>query len=268
MPAMIAWLMKYVAVLPLRYPKAVVAVCGVITILACAFLPNLHVSTDRNLLSGTDNPQFKRREEVNDLFGTSLVAVAIIKGTDNRAEVLKAADEVAAELKKHPKVIEDVFFKADLSFFEGHALLFLPVENSTLLPAALEQSSEAMDVVSFADDLPSLVVGLSELFGTIQSPEDADPEQTAKVLGFFNDLFDELGTWFATPDQTQLKLPDKLWEEAPALSSRPGYGGYLTDADGKNPPLAVLFVQPTDSSQAMEVVEPLQISFARKQLKF
>lgn len=77
---MVIWLMKHVARLPLRFPWAVVLISLALTVLAGFFLPRLYVSTDRNLLAGEDNESFKHRERVNDLFGTSLTAVAVVYG--------------------------------------------------------------------------------------------------------------------------------------------------------------------------------------------
>ncbi len=249
--------MRYVAWLPLYSPKTVVGVSLLLTALAVAVLPRLYVSTDRNLLAGEDNESFRRREEVNELFGTSLVAVVVVKGREDQKEVMGVADEIASALSKHKKVIREVFFKADLSFFERHALLFLPVEKVEKLPEIVSQSSDATQVIIDADGLPALVDGLAELIEEAPAPEQENTQDTKAVLGFLGDAFDEVNRWFSDPTAKTLNLADKLWSAGPSMTSTPGDDGYLTARDGRNPPLAVLFVQPEDSSQAMEVVEPL-----------
>jgi hopanoid biosynthesis associated RND transporter like protein HpnN len=254
---MITWLMARLSKLPLNYPKAVIAFSLFITAIAAFALPNLYVSTDRNLLAGKDNPTFRQRERVNDLFGTSLVSVVVISGNEDPAEVRRAADALAAALTKHPDHIRDVFYKADIAFFERHALLFLPIENLSEQPDALELSKNAANLIAEVDGLPALVTGLADLLSEVKAPEDTSPEDTAAALGFFGEVFDELENWFTGEEIKELSIEDKLWSAGPSMTSQPGHDGYLTDKDGATPPLAVMFVQPTSNSQAMEVVAPL-----------
>ena len=254
---MITWLMRYVAWLPLNFPKTVVVVSLILTGLAIAVLPRLYVSTDRNLLAGENNESYRRREEVNALFGTSLVAVVVVKGRMDQKEVMRAADEISDALSKHPAVIRDVFYKADLSFFERHALLFLPVEKVEKLPEIISQSSAATQIIVDADGLPQLVTGLAELMETAPAPEQGQSQDTEAAFGFFEDAFLEVERWFSDPKARDLNFADMVWSAGPSMTSSPGNDGYLTARDNQNPPLAVLFVQPTNNSQAMEVVEPL-----------
>ncbi|MCP4679243.1 MAG: MMPL family transporter [Deltaproteobacteria bacterium] len=254
---MITLLMRYIAKLPLAFPKTIIAIALVLTLLAAAMLPKLHVSTDRNLLSGKENASFRHREEVNDLFGTSLVAAVVITGKDDRQETRKVADEVANALSQHKDTIRDVFYKADLSFFKRHALLFLPVEKVAKLPEILEQTSQAIDMVAQAEGLPDLVTGLAEVIEDSPAPTETNDKQTQATLAFFGDIFDDFGAWFKNEKKTELTIGDKIWSIGPSMNSRPGDDGYLTDNDGKSPPIAVLFVQPVSNSQAMEVVAPL-----------
>ena len=127
---MITWLMRLLSRIPINYPKTVIAISLVATVLAALALPRLYVSTDRNLLAGKENKAFRQRDEVNELFGTSLVSVVVINGQKDPQEVRRVADLLAARLSGHPQQIRDVFYKADLEFFERHALLFLPIEKA------------------------------------------------------------------------------------------------------------------------------------------
>ncbi len=124
---MISFLMRFVARLPIRFPRAVVVVSLVLTVVAALFLPRLHVSTDRNLLSGKDNQAFIRRDEVSRLFGTTLVSVVVLSGETTKS-VRAAADDLAVRLGGRPDIIRDVFHRADIGFFEDHALMFASVE--------------------------------------------------------------------------------------------------------------------------------------------
>ncbi len=249
--------MHLLARVPINYPKTVIAISLVITVLTALPLPKLYVSTDRNLLAGKDNAAFKRRDQVNELFGTSLVSVVVINGQTDPKEVRRVADTLAARLSTHPQQIRDVFYKADLDFFERHALLFMPIEKVKDIQGLFDQSEKAAKMIGGANDLSGLVTGLSELISHVEAPEDTDPEDTETILAFFGDAFDELDRWFSGAEPNGLALPEKLWSEGPSMNSSPGYDGYLAESDGKLPPLAVLFVQPVHNSQAMEVVAPL-----------
>jgi uncharacterized protein len=255
---MIVWLMRHLARLPLNYPRAVVIVSIFITLVAVCFLPRLYVSTDRNLLAGTESESYRLREEVNEMFGTSLVAVVVITGLEDRAEIRRVADEMAAALSRHPDSIRDVFYKADIGFFEKHALMFLPLDKVKELPGILEHSAAGIEMLGEIDSLPALIEGLTGLIANAPAPEpDGNEEDTAEVLGFFGEVFVEFERWFKDPNVSDLSIVDKIWSAGPAMNSNPGDEGYLTDNDGETPPLAVLFVQPANNSQAMEVVAPM-----------
>lgn len=254
---MITWLMRRCARLPLLFPKAVMIVCLGLTVLAAVFLPRLHVSTDRNLLAGQDNESFRARERVNELFGTSLVAVVTIVGKDNPETVHKAADEIAAKLDHHKKLIRDVFHKADVDFFERHALLFLPLDKVEELPEVLDRSVDGLELVAEADGLPSLLTGALDLMTGAPAPKSQDAEEAATALGFLGSVLDDFTRWFKDPSMSGLSVSDELWRLGPSMNSNPSSKGYLVEKDGKPPHLALIFVQPASNSQSMEVVAPL-----------
>jgi hopanoid biosynthesis associated RND transporter like protein HpnN len=254
---MITLLMRHIAKLPLNHPKAVIAISLAITIAAALALPRLYVSTDRNLLAGKDNESFKRRDEVNRLFGTSLASVVVIKGREDRDEVKRAADDLAAALLKHPESIRDVFHKADIEFFERHALLFMPLEKVKKLPDVVNRAERGIELIAEADGMPMLITGLAGLMEDAPPPEEGDEKDTEEALEVFGKTFDEFTRWFKDPKVKALSIADDLWSAGPSMSSSPKSGGYLTDSDGELPPLAVLFVQPVGNSQAMETVAPL-----------
>ncbi|MDJ0766387.1 MAG: MMPL family transporter [Myxococcota bacterium] len=261
---MIVRLMRYVAQLPLSFPKSVVGVCAILTALAIIALPRLHVSTDRNLLAGKDNAAFKRREAVNDLFGTSLVAVVVLEGQNasdgiasHRQALFRAADQVADALARHPEVVRDVFHKADISFFEQHALLFLPVEMVEKLPGVIDRTAVGIDLLAKVDGLPALVTGLAQLLTDAPAPVQSDMTETRATLAALGEIFNDVAKWFSDPETTGLSIADKAWQGAPSLSSNARNQGYLTDRDGEPPPIAVLFVQPASNAQDMAVVSAL-----------
>ena len=121
---MITFLIRHLARLPLGHPKLVIAVCAILTLVAAWFVPELTVSTDRNLIAGTDNEAARRRDEINAKFGTTLVAAVLIEGGADTAELHAAADELAAAIGAHKELVKDAFHKADVAFFERHALMF------------------------------------------------------------------------------------------------------------------------------------------------
>lgn len=255
---MISRLMSWLSVVPLRFPWAVVIFSAVVSVAALVFVPRLHVSTDRNILSGKDNAAFRLREEVNDLFGTALPAVVIIKGQDDPSEVRAAADDLAAALHQRPDMIREVFHKADLEFFKRHALLFLPIERLQDNDQSMTIMGEAADVLTTASTLPQLVEGAAGLLDEIPAPENVKNEDSEKALKIAGQGLEQLAAWLTGKQILEgMPMADDLWSLGPALSSKPGADGYLVEKDGKAPHLAVLFVQPTSESQGMEVVAPL-----------
>ncbi|MDD5309896.1 MAG: MMPL family transporter [Deltaproteobacteria bacterium] len=253
---MIAWLMRIVARLPLNHPKAILAAAALLTAVSAVFVPRLVISTDRNLLAGKNDPTVRRRDEVNEIFGTALVAAVVIAGKDDPAEVQKAADELAQALAGHDKVVKEVFYKADISFFERHALMFVPPEQLERLTTALARGDVGLPVLASAADLPSLISQWADRAETATLPQDADPKDVATTLDFFGKVVDEVAAWLKGSSDEGINLMAKLWTDGPSMTGTADSGGYLMDKDGKAPRLAVLFVQPANPSQAMEVVTP------------
>ncbi len=254
---MIGWLLRTVARWPIRAPKLLIALALVMTVAALLSLPDLHVSTDRNLLSGKDNPIFKRREAVNAMFGTALVGVVILESQQDPEQVKRAADELARALSTHPQTIRDVFYKVDLSFFEQHALLFMPEHQLAKLVAALNEQRLPWGPIADSDGLPMLIDRLAETFENSPAPQSNEAEDVRALLDILGLGIDEVSRWFQSPSVDSLQLSDLLWRGGPAMTGTPSEGGYLVERDKKAPHLAVLFVQPADDSQAMEVVAPL-----------
>ncbi len=69
----------------------------------------------------------------------------------------QVADALAARLSTHPQHIRDVFYKADLDFFERHALLFMPIEKIQDIQGLFDQSEKAANMIGEANDLSALV---------------------------------------------------------------------------------------------------------------
>jgi hopanoid biosynthesis associated RND transporter like protein HpnN len=253
---MISWMMRRLALVPLRFPRVVLALSLALTLLAGVFLPRLHVSTDRNLLSGTDNELFERREQVNEMFGTTLVLVAVVEGPD-LGTVREAADDLAGELGRHPDAIREAFHRADIGFFERHALMFSNERGLEEIAGILAGGSSGLDRLAAAADMADIIeLGTAQLEEQ-PVPEDADAADADRALSFFGDLLGDLAAWFTDPDRKSLGLLERLWSEGPSMAGGAEAGGYLVDNDGRTPRLAVVFVQPASDSQGMEVVGPL-----------
>jgi hypothetical protein len=227
--------MRHIAKLPLNHPKAVIAISLAITIAAALALPRLYVSTDRNLLAGKDNESFKRRDEVNRLFGTSLASVVVIKGREDRDEVKRAADDLAAALLKHPESIRDVFHKADIEFFERHALLFMPLEKVKKLPDVVNRAERGIELIAEADGMPMLITGLAGLMEDAPPPEEGDEKDTQEALEVFGKTFDEFTRWFKDPKVKALSIADDLWSAGPSMSSSPKSGRSRTSYATRHP---------------------------------
>ncbi len=248
--------MKILVRLPLAWPRAVIAVSILLMLLAGAFIPRLHVSTDRNLLAGTDSDEFKRREKVSEMFGTALVSVVVLSAP-TKETAHRAADHLAASLKRHPSVIKDVFHRADIAFFERHGLMFASPATVNQVVDTLTDNRDGLRVLSDADDLSQLVVEGADQLSRQAVPENAPAVEIDKGFRFFENVLADIERWFADPGLARIPAIDQLWEGSASFAGRGDNGGYLTDNDGRSPSLVVLFVQPASNSQAMEVVEPL-----------
>ncbi len=253
---MISFLMRFVARLPIRFPRTVVVVSLILTVVAALFLPRLHVSTDRNLLSGKDNQAFIRRDEVSRLFGTTLVSVVVFNG-ETAESVRAAADDLAVRLGKRPDIIRDVFHRADIGFFEDHALMFASVETVRKMANILGDDDAEINLIGDLDSLHGMISLGAHKLEEQQVPEDAKSSEVNAGFDFIGGLLDDVATWFEKPETTSFGIVERLWEGSPSFQGGAGNEGYLTENDNRTPHLAVLFVQPANDSQAMEVVEPL-----------
>ena len=247
--------MRYVARFPLEYPKIIIGVSLTMMCLALIFIPNLHISTDRNLLSGKDNAEFKRREEVNDMFGTSLVAVIIFAGETSK-QVHAAADDLSKELMKHPEHVKMVFHRADVKFFERHALMFASVSTVEKISELITGDAVDLDAFGKMDGLaPMINVGVARLENQVV-PEGASQAVVGKGLEFFGDVLKSIENWFKGPQKNTLGIVERLWQSGPSMHGGADGEGYLADNDGREPKLVIMFVQPASGSQEMDVVAP------------
>jgi len=252
---MISWLMRRFARYPIRYPRAVIVACVVVTACFAVFIPRLHVSTDRNLLSGTDNPVFERREEVNEMFGTALVAVVVVSG-ERLEDVRESAHALAEALERNDQV-RDVFYRADVGFFERHALLFSTEKGLEELVTKINGEASRFDSVARAEDLAALIDLGTEELEDYEVPEELNPDDVKQGFDFLDEVLADVELWFKDPQVDELAFVNRMWKQGPSMIGDAASQGYLTDNDGRQPRLAVLFVQPASDSQSMEVVAPL-----------
>jgi len=247
--------MRRYARFPIRHPKAVLVACALLTALACVFVPRLHVSTDRNLLSGTDNPVFERREELNEMFGTALVAVVIVSG-ERLDQVREGARALAEALQKHDSV-RDAFYRADVAFFERHAMLFASEKGLEELVNKINGEASRFEAVGQAEDLAALIDLGTEELEEYEVPEEVKQEDVDQGFDFLEEVLTDIERWFRDDRVDELAFFTRMWKQGPSMIGDAASQGYLTDNDGEQPRLAVVFVQPASDSQAMEVVAPL-----------
>lgn len=243
----------------MTYPKTVVVISVVLTLIALTFVPRLHVSTDRNLLAGKSSKEFQRREEVSKMFGTSLISVVVVEA-DSQKTANATASQLAARLRKHPTVIRDVFFKADLAFFEKRGLLFAPEQTVIHVVDALNSQTVDLSVLEKGKNLSRLVMSGAEYLENQSVDEAKDPAEVEAGLAQIEGIFTSVIQWFTQPEAEELAIVSKLLQAIQKKLSLPvasSVDGFLTAKDADAPYLAVLFIQPAENSQAMEVVAPL-----------
>lgn len=253
---MIALFMRHLARLPINYPKTVILVSILLTFGAGVFLPRLHVSTDRNLLSGTENEAFKRREEVDAMFGTALSVVVIVSAPTSD-EVRDLADDVATRLASHEEYVREVFHRADIEFFERHGLMFASPETVGTIAKVVTDNEEDIEQIGDLESLPQIItLGVARMEEE-EVPENTNAEEVDRGFEMAEKILDDLADWFEEGGDEKFGLIDRLWEGSPSLQGGAGTHGYLMDNDGESPRLAVLFVQPAEATQSMDFVEPL-----------
>ncbi len=256
---MISLLMRWLARLPLQYPRRVLWGALLLTVVASIFIPRLHVSTDRNLLAGEDSAAFKRREEISRQFGTSNVSVAIIEA-DSQQLANQVADALATKLREYPAYIRDVFYKADTSFFESHALMFVPPEKIEAGVTALNDGAFRLQVFENTKNLSELILSGAELLKEQTAVPEGQTAQIARAVDSIESLLAATATWFQSDTAESFAPLEQLKKDFTAqmaIPEMPDTGGYFTATDGKAPFLAIVFIQPTRDSQGMEVVAPL-----------
>ncbi|MBN2340118.1 MAG: MMPL family transporter [Deltaproteobacteria bacterium] len=256
---MITLLMRHLAKVPLTYPRWVLSISLLLTVVALFFVPRLHVSTDRNLLAGKDSEEFRRREEVSEMFGTTLISVAVVEAS-SQEQANRTASQLANQLKKYPDVVKDVFYKADIGFFESRALLFAPERTVEKIVDALNSDKVSLDVLEGKQRLSSLLLAGSARLEAMPADDSQDDKAVEAGLTHMRALFQSVTTWFTDPDCTELPVMKQLAESLQQNSTLPvsaSTDGFLVAKDEQVPRLAVLFIQPADDSQSMEVVAPL-----------
>ena len=245
--------------MPIRYSRAVLWLSLLITLVLSLFLPRLHVSTDRNLLAGKNNPAFERRDEVNRIFGTSLVSVAVIEG-DTQQQANAAAVVLAERLKQNKRHVRNVFYRAETEFFEKHALLFAPVSVLEGLPKWLNTEKLNLTPLEESNSLSQLVLAGASFLRTQPVSDDTSHMEVIQGTRTMEELLLATEKWFEDPTVQSLE-PVARWEHA--VSQQLGLplaidkDGFFTANDSKSPYLAIAFIQPASDSQAMEVVAPL-----------
>ncbi|MBN2715209.1 MAG: MMPL family transporter [Deltaproteobacteria bacterium] len=252
--------MRYFAQVPILHSRAILWLSLLLTIILSLYLPRLHVSTDRNLLAGKNNPAFERRDEVNRIFGTTLVSVAIVQA-DTQQKANEAITRLAARLKQKPRHVRDVFYRADTTFFENHALQFAPMSSVKTLVAALNAPQLDLQVLEASSSIDDLIVAGAEWIKNQPDVSNSNRKNDlATAIDAIEALLQATETWFEDENVVQLE-PVTDWEKSLAkklsFPQATDNDGFFTANDGKAPYLAVGFIQPANPSQAMEVVAPL-----------
>lgn len=126
------------------------AVCGIYT------WKNLTYLTHRNDLISSNKEYLKRWRQFVDEFGEDDDMVVVVQG-DDRQQMEKVLDELAAEIDRRPESFERLFYKVDLTSLHRRALLFLPTEQIRLVQGHIQGMSLLLE--------PPVLGSLDPLFG-------------------------------------------------------------------------------------------------------
>ncbi len=127
-PGRLAHAMAAAVAFSLRAPWLVlVLACASVGAAAHYAATRLEYRTQRNDLIAKDKDCQVRWQRYLDAFGDDDDLIVVIRGGD-RARMAAAADDVAAQLKRRPKLFDRVFHEVDLRKLHAKSLFFLSVE--------------------------------------------------------------------------------------------------------------------------------------------
>ncbi len=116
-----------------RRPWLVLAVIA-LSCVACGIYTCRHLTclTQRDDLISSNKEYLQRWRQYVHEFGDDDDMVVVVRGND-RPQMEKVLDELAAEIGKHPESFDRLFFKVDLTSLHARALLFLPTDQIRLV---------------------------------------------------------------------------------------------------------------------------------------
>src|SRR5205814_721310 len=99
----------------------------------------LEVTTSRTNMGHAVTDSEKLFGEFLEEFGSPNDLTAVVDGT-GEVELRAGADELAAELERHPDLVRSTFHKVDIDFFLRRILLFVPASGLGQIRRVLESS--------------------------------------------------------------------------------------------------------------------------------
>ncbi len=136
------------------------AACGIYT------WKNLTYLTHRDDLISSKKEYLKRWRQYVDEFGDDDDMVVVVQG-DDRPQMEKVLDEIAAEIGKRPESFERLFYRVDLTSLHRRALLFLPTEQIRLVQGHIQGMSLLLEPPVLGQFLDPLIgwknVGVQQL---------------------------------------------------------------------------------------------------------
>ena len=261
------------------WPRAILGVALLVTVVAAALIPGLRVLTSRAAMYPADVPVNQRFEDFLADFGTPTNLIAVLEGAPETLGPF--ADAFATELQAPGAqgIIRSVFYRIDMDFFRSHGFLFAPLETLEAAGTTLKRYLPSLRGLARAKDLTGLLVEVNALVEGEEDEEIArvDLASARRLLDVAGQALGELEAWMEDPTRRELGFVEPLLREAAAeVMSRRGAEvagdgaegaesgaedarvqdpeGYLRSRDGR---LLFLFVQPVDSSDEYEQIEAL-----------
>lgn len=233
-------LLKRLAKLAVERPAAVLVAAGVISLVAVALLPRLHVMASRFALIAPEGDERARTEAFEASFGRRADLVAAVEGEPEASRA--AADALALRLAEHQQIAQ-VLHRVELE--PAQELYWLePAQIEAL--ASLPPDATAASIASAARR------GLSgETEATLDTldEEGGAPALDRSALPLLTATLRELAAWLREPDRERLAL---LAPASPALPV--DAEGYLRSDDGRT---LYLFASPREATDRYEYVAPL-----------
>lgn len=200
MRRLIAWLVLWIRFVR-RHRIAVVLLALILAVLAGGYAAtHFQINTSTTDMLSDDLPFQKQFMQLDQAFPQDYRTVVVVIDADTPERARTAADQLAAQLAKHPDVIHNVFYPEGDPFFRRHGLLFLDVPQLEVLGTMLAGAQPLLAALASDPSLRGLADVLSLALRNIDQMGDGRlPPQFETALDGIAKTVDQVEAGDASP---------------------------------------------------------------------